>query len=103
MDDVFCYGNVQVVCNYPIIRVRTNKIYQYVKTRMIFDHLDFHARTNKRYEERAVFLDISCTGFRSTIVCIGYFLHSNLTFLIFITIDMRGSMKLVQAKNFIVH
>ena len=42
-------------------------------------------------------------GFHSTIACIGYFCHSNLTFLILITIDVRGFVKLVQAKKFIVH
>ena len=42
-------------------------------------------------------------GFHITIACIGYFCHSNLTLLILITIDVRGFMKLLQAKKFIVH
>ena len=48
------------------------------------------------------FLDLICAGFCSTILCTGYFFHYNLTFLIFLTIDARGSMKLIQEKSFIV-
>ena len=69
---------------------------------MICDNLNVHLRTNKRYEERAVFLDLICVGFRSTIACIGYFCHYNLTFLLLLTIDVRGPMKLIQVKKFIV-
>ena len=70
---------------------------------MICDNLNVHIRTNKRYEERAVFLDISYTGFCSKMAYIGYFWYSNLTFILLITIDVRGSMKLVKLNKFMVN
>ena len=70
--------------------------------RVICDHLNVHVRTNKRYEERAVFLDMICASVLSTIECIGSFCHFNLPFLFLIKIDVRGSMKLIQAKKFIM-
>ena len=42
-------------------------------------------------------------GFRSTILCIGYFCLFNITFLLLIKIDVIWSMKLVQAEKLIVH
>ena len=69
---------------------------------MICDHLNVHIRKNRRYKEHMVFLDLICTSVPSNIACIGLFHHSNITFLILITIDVIESMKLIQAKKFIV-
>ena len=71
--------------------------------RLIFDHLNVHICTNKKYEERAVFLDTSCAGFRSRIACIGYFRHFNLTFFLFLKIDVIEFAKMVQENKFIVN
>ena len=56
-----------------VIRVCTNKIYYYGNTRVICDHMNVHVRTNKIYEERAVFSDLIYAGVCSKIACIGYF------------------------------
>ena len=66
------------------------------------DHLYVHVRKNKRYEERAVSLDLIRAGVCSTITCIGYFCHLNITFIILLTIDVSWSTKLFQAKKFMV-
>ena len=67
---------------------------------MICDHMNVHVRTNKRYKERAVSLDLSWAVFRSTIAYIGYFCRSNITLLLFLIVDVRGFMKLFQEKKF---
>ena len=95
LGDFFCCGKARVICDYTVICVRKNKMYYYRKTQVIFIHLDVHFHTNKRYKERAVFLDLICVEFCSKITCIGCFCHFNLTFLLLITIGVRGSMKLV--------
>ena len=62
--------------------------------RVICDNLNVHSR-KKRYEERAVFLDMICTGVSITIACIGYFHHYNITFILLLTFYLRGYMKLI--------
>ena len=87
---------------HPVIRVPTNKIDDYGKTRLICDYLNVHVCTNIRYKERVVFLDMICAVVRSTIACIGYFHHYNLNFILLLKIDARGPMKLIQVKKFIL-
>ena len=70
---------------------------------VICNNRNVHVHTNKIYNKRAVFLDLSCAGFCSTIACTGYSCHFNLTFILLLIVDVRGSMKLFEANEFIVN
>ena len=91
-----------MICNHPVICICTNKIYLYGKMLVSCYNLNVFVLINKRYEEHAVFLYLILLGFLSAIACIVYFCHSNIKFLLLFTIDVRGSVKLIQAKKFIV-
>ena len=56
----------------------------------------------RKIRKCVVFLDRICAGFRSKIVCTGYFGLFDLPFLLFLTIDVSWPTKLAQTKNLIV-
>ena len=99
---IVIYGKTRVISDHPVIRVRKNKRYEYGKTWVICDHLVIRVRTKTIYEERSVFLHLIDAGVYSTFSCIGYFQYFILIVLILVNIDLRGSMKLIKLKEFVV-
>ena len=57
-----------MIFDHPVIRVLKNIIHEYGRVRVIFNNMVIHVRTNKIYEEHAVFLHLIDEGVHSTFV-----------------------------------